>query len=129
LSAQLWQADFTAAQEIAQRDSLPIVLVFQGSDWCAPCIKLDRNIWTNEEFVELAADHFVFVKADFPRRKSNKLSDSLRLENEALAEKYNTIGSFPLVVVMDAEGNVLRQTGYKDISPAEYFAILNGSEE
>lgn len=129
LSAQLWQTDFAAAQEVAKRDSLPMVLVFQGSDWCAPCIKLDREMWANEEFVALAGEEFVFVKADFPRRKANQLPDELREQNEALAERYNTVGSFPLVVVLDAEGNVLRQTGYKKVTPAEYLAILKGSAE
>lgn len=128
LSAQLWQPDFATAQEIAERDSLEIVVVFQGSDWCAPCIKLDREIWSNEEFSVLAREKFVFVKADFPRRKANQLTEELQAQNAALAEKYNTVGSFPLVVVLDAAGEVLRQTGYKKVTPTEYFAMLNGAQ-
>jgi thiol-disulfide isomerase/thioredoxin len=33
--------------------SKPIVLVFSGSDWCAPCIKLDKSIWQSTEFKDM----------------------------------------------------------------------------
>lgn len=45
-------------------------------------------------------------------------------KNEALAEKYNTRGFFPLVVLLDSDGNVLGTTGYKDVSATEYIKIL-----
>ena len=48
--AQDWQTDFNKAQEMAKSKDLPIILVFQGSDWCAPCIKLDRDVWATNEF-------------------------------------------------------------------------------
>ena len=59
LFAQDWQTDLTKAKEISKAGNKPIILVFQGSDWCAPCIKLDRKIWSSEEFQNYAADHFV----------------------------------------------------------------------
>lgn len=43
---QEWQTDFTKAKEIATAENKPIILIFQGSDWCAPCIKLDREVWS-----------------------------------------------------------------------------------
>ena len=69
--AQEWQTDFTKAKEIASKESKNIVLVFQGSDWCAPCIKLDREIWSTSKFKELSKDHFIMLQADFPRKKRN----------------------------------------------------------
>jgi len=72
--AQEWQTDFTIAKEIAAKEGKPIILVFQGSDWCAPCIKLDREIWSTDTFKEYAKENYVMLKADFPRRKKNTLS-------------------------------------------------------
>ncbi|MGB5431260.1 thioredoxin family protein, partial [Eudoraea sp.] len=46
LFAQDWQTDFERAKEMAKSGNKPIILVFQGSDWCAPCIKLDQQIWS-----------------------------------------------------------------------------------
>lgn len=125
LSAQNWQTDLETAKELAQKENKEILLVFQGSDWCAPCIKLDREIWTSEEFKDFSKTHYILVKADFPRRKKNQLVSAQQEKNNKLAEKYNPNGFFPLVVVMDKEGHVLGKTGYKKVTPHEYIEILN----
>jgi len=125
LSAQEWQTDFTKAKEIANQEHKKILLVFQGSDWCAPCIKLDRKIWNSEKFKTYAKDHFVMLKADFPRRKKNKLSLKQEENNKNLAAKYNSKGYFPLVVVLDDKGSVLGQLGYKNIKPTAYIKLLS----
>lgn len=124
LSAQLWQPDFTTAQQVAADSSKNIVLVFSGSDWCAPCIKLERDVWGQTAFADAVRADFVFYKADFPRRKANKLPEEVSARNASLAELYNTQGSFPLVVVLSPEGDLLGQTGYKNVSPAEYADLL-----
>jgi thioredoxin-related protein len=125
LSAQEWQTDLEAAKGLAKDQNKEILLVFQGSDWCAPCIKLDREIWTSDKFKAYSKDHFILVKADFPRRKKNQLETAQQEKNDKLAEKYNPKGYFPLVVVMDKEGHVLGKTGYKKVTPEEYIEILN----
>lgn len=122
--AQQWAPDYPTAQATAEQEHKNIVLVFSGSDWCAPCIKLDREIWQNVEFQTAAAKDFVFYRADFPRRKENKLADELADTNVTLAERYNRGGSFPLVVVLTPTGEVIGQTGYQKVSPADYLTTL-----
>ena len=48
-------------------------MVFSGSDWCAPCIKLDKAVWQSEEFKKEAETNWVIYKADFPKKKANQL--------------------------------------------------------
>jgi thioredoxin-related protein len=122
--AQDWQTDFDKAKEKAKAGNKPIILVFQGSDWCAPCIKLNRQIWSSEEFKNYSADHFVLLLADFPRKKQNMLPVEQQKKNEQLADTYNSNGYFPLVVVLDKDGKMLGQTGYKKISVKEYINLL-----
>ncbi len=124
LSAQEWQTDFETAEKLASEENRPIILVFQGSDWCAPCIKLDREIWRSDEFKSYSKDHFVMLQADFPRRKANALSDEQQEKNNQLAEKYNKQGYFPFVVVLDKEGNVLGEAGYEKTTPTAYIDKL-----
>lgn len=124
LSAQTWSETYGEAQLLAKENGKNIVLVFSGSDWCAPCIKLERDVWEADGFAEMAAEDFVFYKADFPRRKANRLTEELSRQNEQLAEQYNQVGSFPLVVVLTPSGEVLGQTGYKSVTPTEYLDIL-----
>ena len=64
--AQNWFTNFDKAKEVASNNNQNIVLVFQGSDWCAPCIKLDKQVFSTKEFQKLASNHFIMLKADFP---------------------------------------------------------------
>lgn len=122
--AQNWQTNIDQAKALAAKENRKIILVFQGSDWCAPCIKLEREIWNTDEFNDYAKDHFVMLQADFPRKKSNRLPAELQEHNNKLAERYNKNGYFPFVLVLDKEGKVLGETGYKKISPSEYIDLL-----
>ncbi len=45
-----WTTGVEEAKISDQKENKTIVFVFQGSDWCAPCIKLDREIWSTDEF-------------------------------------------------------------------------------
>ena len=125
LVAQEWQTNFEDALEIASEENKPIILVFQGSDWCAPCIKLEREIWSSEVFKKYAADHYVMLQANFPRKKMNALSETQTKANAKLAETYNKQGFFPHVVILDSKGNVLGETGYKKTTPEKYINVLN----
>ena len=122
---QEWHTDFTKAKEIATAEDKSIILVFQGSDWCAPCIKLDREVWSTEIFKTYAANNYVMLQADFPRKKKNILSDKQSKANAKLAESYNKKGVFPFVVVLDNKGKVLGKTSYKKTTPSDYIKELN----
>ncbi|WP_405413879.1 thioredoxin family protein [Maribacter sp. Asnod1-A12] len=125
ITAQDWNTDFTTAKKLAETNNQPIILVFQGSDWCAPCIKLDRAIWSTNEFKEYAKEHYIMLQADFPRRKKNALPEEQLNKNKVLAENYNRQGIFPFVVVLNANGEVYGETSYKKLTPKEYIEELN----
>ncbi|NND94974.1 MAG: thioredoxin family protein [Flavobacteriales bacterium] len=128
LLSQNWLTDLNEAKHIAEEENKLIVLVFQGSDWCAPCIRMDKEIWTSDAFKKYSNENLILVKADFPRRKENKLSKEQESMNEALAEKYNEEGAFPLVVVLDKNERILKKGGYEKNSPEEYIAKLKQLE-
>lgn len=123
LTAQNWQTDFENAKSLAQKENKNIILVFSGSDWCAPCIKLDRDIWQSEVFKK-QANQWVIYRADFPKKKANQLSPELAAANKKLADKYNASGNFPLVVVLDKNGKVLGMKGYEKTDAATYLQSL-----
>jgi len=123
-TAQEWTHDLGHAKEIAQKEQKDILLVFSGSDWCAPCIKLDNQIWQSDAFKVHAEKHLVLVRADFPKRKNNQLPKEQQKKNNTLAEKYNKNGYFPFVVLLNANGEIVNQLGYKNISPTEYIKAI-----
>jgi thioredoxin-related protein len=127
--AQEWQENFDEAKKIASEQDKNIIIVFSGSDWCAPCIKLDKNIWQSEAFKKEANEEWVLVKANFPRKKANELSKEQTELNRKLAEKYNIEGSFPLVVILDKSGKVLGKMGFKNVTPEEYIKMIHALEK
>ena len=56
MNAQDWHHDINDAKQEAEAKNRPIVLVFKGSDWCAPCIKLDREVF-EKDFRHWLDDH------------------------------------------------------------------------
>lgn len=123
--SQNWNYNFEEAKAVAKEQNKEIVLVFSGSDWCAPCIKLDKNIWQSDAFKKESAEKWILVKADFPRKKANQLAQEQTEHNRNLAEKYNLEGSFPLVVLLDKTGKVLGKMGFKNVSPEEYIKMID----
>jgi thioredoxin-related protein len=124
VSAQDWKTSFDDAKTEAAKDAKNIILVFSGSDWCAPCIKLDRSIWQSDAFKNASSENWILLKADFPKKKANALSEEQTKINQELAEKYNPEGSFPKVVILDDEGKVLGIMGFEKITAEEYIVKL-----
>ncbi len=127
--SQNWQENFDEAKKASKVSNKKIILVFSGSDWCAPCIKLDKSIWQSEEFKKYSDENYILYKADFPKKKANQLSETLKKQNLALAEKYNQNGNYPLVIVLNGEAKVLGMLGYKNISPLEYIEAINNLDK
>lgn len=93
----------------AKQEHKKVLLYFSGSDWCAPCIKFKKTFIQNEAFQSFASENLIVVNADFPRLKKNSLSAEQTTENEKLADKYNANGIFPLVLVLDENGKVIKK--------------------
>lgn len=127
--SQNWMNNFDEAKQQATKENKNILLVFSGSDWCAPCIKLDNVVWKSDIFKSEAEKFWVIYKADFPKKKANQLSQEQTESNNKLAEKYNRNGSFPLVILLDKTGKVIGMTGFKNISAAEYIELIHSLEK
>jgi thioredoxin-related protein len=123
-----WLTNFDAAKEKAREDNKLILLNFSGSDWCAPCIKMKKEVFESETFFSKSDKQLVLVRADFPRSKKNQLSPDQTKHNEALAEKYNPDGKFPFTLLLDANGKVIREwDGYVFGSQDKFLAELDNA--
>lgn len=100
---------FNQQLDKAKSEHKKVLLYFSGSDWCAPCIKFKKFMVNTEEFQNFASSNLVLYNADFPRQSKNKLAKEVEKENDALAEKYNPKGLFPLILLLDSNGKVLKK--------------------
>lgn len=123
-SSMEWYQDFDLAKKDAGSNGKYVMLYFSGSDWCKPCIQLNNNILDTEIFSDYAKGNFVPVKLDFPKMKKNKQSKKKVNHNEALAEKYNPNGVFPLLVFLDDKNEMIGFTGFTDVSPQTYVSMI-----
>ncbi|GJM28155.1 MAG: hypothetical protein DHS20C17_07900 [Cyclobacteriaceae bacterium] len=120
-----WMNNLEDAKTRAREDNKRILLVFSGSDWCRNCILLDQEVFSSPEFQELAQQELVLLKADFPRKKKNQLSESQQSINSKLAKTFNPTGDFPKVILMDSSEQTLLISGYQQGQKAAFIEELS----
>jgi uncharacterized protein YyaL (SSP411 family) len=110
------------AKQIARKEHRHILLSFSGSDWCGPCIRMHKEILESEVFFKLADTALVMVNADFPRNRKNQLPAKQQELNNAMADQYNPKGDFPLTLLLNADGKVLKSWNGLPNEKADAFA-------
>jgi thioredoxin-related protein len=126
LNTPSWLNNLDEAKLDAKENHKLIILNFSGSDWCGPCIKMHKQIFDSEEFKAYSKENLVLVNADFPRMKKNQPDKKQLAVNSALADKYNKEGIFPLTLLLDAGGKVIKRwEGLPKVTPAEFVSQIN----
>jgi len=114
-----WQTDFAAAKAAASQQKKYVLLDFTGSDWCPPCMKMEKEVFNKPAFSTYAGQNLILVRLDFPRRASQ--SPTEKTQNEELAKKYGIEG-FPTFILLDPSGQeVRRQIGYLEGGPDAFI--------
>ena len=111
------------AFKLSQESQKPVLLIFSGSDWCAPCIRFQKTVLTSDQFKHYASDHLILLKIDFPQRK--KLDSELVMQNERLADRYNPKGQFPHILLLRPDQSVLTTLYYKNQRSEEFISQLS----
>ena len=118
-----WVTDLAQAQTQARSEHKSVLLVFHGSNWCPPCIEMQRQVFQSPEFIDYARKTLVLVDVDFPEKGSQ--SDDLKRANAALKVKFNVGDNYPtLSLLNDAGETVYQESGYSGGGPAEILRAL-----
>lgn len=126
ITGPTWLGNFNKARIEASSEHKLILINFSGSDWCGPCIRLTKEIFESQTFEDYASKNLVLVRADFPREKKNQLPEEQQKENEKLADKYNSNGTFPETLLVDENGKILKEwDGFPNESPEEFVSEIN----
>lgn len=119
--AQEWNTDLTVARKKAVAANKNILLVFSGSDWCMPCMYLDKAVWPSPEFKNAASKRWILLRADFLQKTGDPEPVDVNDMKMILTEKYNRDGFFPFFVMLDKNGKVLSKSGYEDLASVEEY--------
>jgi protein disulfide-isomerase len=117
-----WTTDFAAAKVRAKAENKALLLDFTGSDWCPWCVKMEKEVFSKQKFLDYADKNLVLVRLDFPKHKS--LPPALVSQNEALFEKYRVRG-MPTIMVLSSKGKEIGNTGYAEGGLNDYLGILD----
>ena len=117
----LWTEDAEAAVKQATEGKKDLLINFTGSDWCGWCKKLDAEVFSQQAFTDEAPKHFVFLKLDFPRRRT--LSAETKKQNAEWKGRMPVRG-YPTIILADASGKPYAKTGYRRGGPEPYLKHL-----
>ena len=104
-----WGEDFAAAKEEASQSGKLLLIAFSGSDWCGWCMKMDKEIYSDQKFIHGAKKNFVLVMIDNPRDKSI-LSKQAQKQNPGILAEYR-ISGFPCTVIAKPSGEQIKRIG------------------
>ena len=116
-----WETDFEKASATAKASGKYMLLDFSGSDWCGWCIRLEKEVFSQDAFKDFAKENLVCVLVDFPRAKEQ--TDELKQQNLELARKYDIKG-YPTIIILSPNGEPVGITGYLQGGPWEYARHL-----
>jgi thiol:disulfide interchange protein len=119
-----WQTDYVQALATAKAAKKCVLLDFTGSDWCGPCIEMEKAVFSQAAFLKFAKANLVLVAVDYPRRKV--LPEKVTQQNELLLHQYHIDQSgYPTVILLNPDGKILGQLeGYSGERPADVITWI-----
>lgn len=111
--SSIWRADYKAAVQEAEEKKLPLLVHFYA-DWCMPCQRMEREVFSTASVRDLLGNRFVAVKVNSDKRQD-------------LVQRYG-VATLPSDVVVDSlTGKVITlHAGYMDRS--DYVAKATQAE-
>ena len=118
----LFAANFTNPEEKPEKKHLTMI-VFQGSDWCANCIRFDKKVLHDESFkTYIDQNNIDLMLVDFPQKK--KISKQQQSLNDSIAQRFNFDGSFPTIIITRTDTLLYQEINYINQSPEEMIQQL-----
>ena len=113
-----------AAQEHKQ-----LMIKFVGSTWCAPCHRLEENVFATAAFRKASARYRI-VTADYPpleERTDDKIQANPQLAKLMVIKEHYDVPGFPTTIILSADGKVrAKVVGHSTDSTSAYIARLAG---
>ncbi len=105
-STNFYNGSFDDALREARKQDKTLVLDF-WADWCAPCLKMDKETFSDPELAKTLNENFVVYKVNIDT------FDGMEIANRFAVE------SFPTIITLDNRGKFIYEL--KGFFPANYF--------
>ena len=114
-----WHTDLTEAKKEAKAEGKDILIKFTRSKGCGWCIKLEKEVLSQDSFKEVIPKDYVMVVLDYPRDTSH-WTEEVKMENEKL-RKYYRVSHFPYLIFADADGLPYERIKYRNRKADDYM--------
>ncbi len=94
-----WLKDYGKAITLAKKLHRPVLIDFAAS-WCVPCSMMDKHTWPAEAVREALDSKVIPLRIDMDGKSSARLIDQFKVE------------FVPTILLVDAEGKVLKREGF-----------------
>jgi thioredoxin-related protein len=98
--------DWGQAKELAEKENKKILIILTGSEWCAPCKKMDKNVLATPDFKTYADEHLILFLVDLPGgglvMNSKVYQDYVRFKKEYQAD------ALPSLILVDKTGKKIK---------------------
>ncbi|SFU27763.1 protein disulfide-isomerase [Pustulibacterium marinum] len=121
-----WHTNFEEASKIAMKEGKPLMLFFTGSDWCGWCVRLQKEVFEHDEFVDWAEENVVLLELDFPRRK--ELPYELKQQNFNLQQLLGVRG-YPTVWFANVENQGTKKAPKLNLDKLGRMGYQRGGSE
>lgn len=105
----VWQTDLEAAKKTALKNGQPVLVHF-GAPWCAPCNKLENEVFNQPGFEQAISSLYVPVK--------------LNCDNHPELLRQWGVDSVPTDVILSPQGQVIAKTA-SPLTLSEYLGRMN----
>ncbi|MDX2226005.1 MAG: thioredoxin family protein [Verrucomicrobiae bacterium] len=120
-----WLTSYAKAQEEAKVQKKPLLILFTGSDWCPPCMFIEKNVLSKKEFMDFAKKDLVLFVADSPNK--TQMPEDYAAQVEALSGQFQVEG-VPTFILLSPEGRELsKKVGAFAQKPDEFIAWVKSS--
>lgn len=99
-------SNWEQALELAQKEQKQILIILTGSEWCAPCKKMDKRVIHQPAFQSYAQENLVIFLVDLPGGVLD-LNSQVNQDYEKFKKKYET-NTLPALVLARDNGEKIK---------------------
>ncbi len=119
---EIWSENVAESIEAAKADNKDVMILFTGSDWCPPCMQLEKDVLSQPDFFEKVREKYVLVICDFPQKTEQ--SEELKKQNNEWQSKFGVAG-YPTIVLVDSEQRPYAFSGSREGSAGDYVTHID----
>ena len=82
--------DWDIAKQQSELKGKNILIILTGAEWCKPCVKMEKNVIENEQFIEYANQNLVILEINIPRNQNYNSKTWLTALNQGNNQKELT---------------------------------------